>query len=143
MLSDSELGAIIERSFFLMPMVPGRMMATELPGVTGRYCGIPHPFGNTVGVSMLTEENADQTIAAALAFFASRQLPFSWITGPISQPENLLAKLASAGLVPGVEMAGLVLRDITAPFPHDGAVMVREVGPEAHADVARIAAVGF
>jgi len=143
MLSEPELIAIIERSFFMMPMVPNRMMATDLPGVTGRYCGIPHPFANTVGLSTLSEDEVEAAIAATVSFFAERNLAFSWITGPISLPESLPAKLTAAGLVPGVEMAGLVLRDITALFPHDPAVRVREVGPEASADIAQVASLGF
>jgi hypothetical protein len=63
--------------------------------------------------------------------------------GPNSRPSDLADRLAAAGMVKGVELAGLVFRDITVPFPVDPDIVVREATPEDAVTIQDITALGF
>lgn len=54
----------IEHSFFAFPELPGQWDVPTFPGLQAHATPeVSHPFGNMVGVSTLTNENADAVIA--------------------------------------------------------------------------------
>lgn len=99
--SDVNLAAIIERqlfecfAYYARHAPHGEVLSDEsLKRVVTR---IPHPMWNGVHLAQLTRENMDQTIEETLDYFKSRNLPFTWRTGPSSRPPNLGERLEAHG----------------------------------------------
>ena len=63
----------IEHSLFEFPPLPGHWDVPTFPGLLAHATPeVSHPFGNMVGVSTLTTENADSVIAQVQEFFGQR-----------------------------------------------------------------------
>src|SRR4029450_2887031 len=92
----------LENSIFEFPEMPGRWELLDFPGVrahaTPQTCP---PTGNLVGVSPLTEENADAVSAQVRDFFAERDHTVGWWVNPSSKPVDLVSRLQAARFAKG------------------------------------------
>ena len=88
----------LENSLFEFPELPGRWEVPSFWGVRAHATPqTSHPIGNLVGVSTLTEENADSVIAQVQDFFAKRHHRVGWWLNPSSTPGDLVIRLEAAG----------------------------------------------
>src|SRR5262244_3218971 len=88
----------LENSIFAFPEMPARWDAPDFPGVRAHATPqTSHPIGNLVGVSTLTEDNADAVIAQIRDFFAARENTVGWWVNPSSTPGDLVRRLEAAG----------------------------------------------
>ena len=61
--SEQSILHTVQNSMFEFPALPGRWDILSFPGLRAHATpGVSHPFGNMVGVSTLTEANADAAI---------------------------------------------------------------------------------
>ena len=120
----------IETSLHILPPVKGAFDALPFADVLGRVSPHSHPLANLVGVARFTPGGAAERVAAVREFFASRAVPFGWITGPATSPQDLARHLVSAGLVKVDEMAGMALLDLRRPIQVAPAIRVREATVE-------------
>src|SRR5262245_66444230 len=108
----------LENSLFEFPELPGRWDVLDFPDVRAHATPqTSHPIGNMVGVSTLTDANADSVIAQIQDFFAKRDHVVGWWLNPSSTPSDLVIRLEAAGFSKVLAQAGQVLtnlgRDIT------------------------------
>ena len=72
-ISKASIVHALANSVFEFPELPGRWEVPSFWGVRAHATPqTSHPFGNLIGVSTLTEANADAVIAQVQAFFAQR-----------------------------------------------------------------------
>ena len=116
----------LESGFFLVPEVPGKLAHLTIPGIRGRVTPFSHFFANIVSGATLTSENADETIQRVIEFYTEQQKTFSWVVGPRSTPTDLGGRLSAAGFEKVMEMAGMVLADLTIPIRTNPRVKIRE-----------------
>ena len=117
----------LENSVFMLPEMPGHWDLLNFPGLRAHATPeVSHPFGNMVGVSTLTQENADSVIAQVQDFFAKRRHVVAWWLNPSSTPVDLVSKLETAGFSRVIEQAGLVLTEIQWDIRCNPAVTVRK-----------------
>jgi ribosomal protein S18 acetylase RimI-like enzyme len=79
--------------------------------------GLPCDTFNKILAARLGEETADARIAAAVAYFRRRGLPFSWWVGPESLPADLGARLERHGLLAAETELGMAARVAAIPPP--------------------------
>jgi GNAT superfamily N-acetyltransferase len=71
--------------------------------------GVPFPLFNSVILTDLKPEAADEAISETLFRFQKRKLPMLWSVDPTSRPDDLGRRLESIGLKPGGESPGMAL----------------------------------
>ncbi len=129
----------LENSMFEFAELPGQW---EIPTFTGLRAHatphIDHLFGNMVGVSTLTQENADLVIAQVQNFFSKRQQEVGWWLNPSSTPIDLVNRLEAAGFSRLIEQAGLVLTDLQHNIKSNPSVTVRRATGADRAQVIRL-----
>jgi GNAT superfamily N-acetyltransferase len=126
----------IEHSLFEFPQLPGHWDVLTFPGLRAHATPeVSHPFGNMVGVSTLTTENADSVIAQVQEFFGKRGHMVGWWLNPSSTPVDLVARL--------VEQAGMVLTDMGREFSCNPRVTVRRANEADRDDVIRLYEVAY
>ena len=134
----------IEHSLFEFPPLPGHWDVPTFPGLQAHATPeVSHPFGNMVGVSTLTTENADSVIAQVQEFFGQRGHMVGWWLNPSSTPVNLVARLEAAGFSRMIEQAGLVLNDMGREFSCNPRVTVRRANEADRDDVIRLYEVAY
>jgi GNAT superfamily N-acetyltransferase len=137
--SDRAIFHALENSMFEFPGVPGRWDVLDFPGVRSHATPhVSHPFGNMVGVSTLTESNADAVIGQVKDLFGRRGHVVGWWLNPSSTPVDLVPRLEAAGFSKIIEQAGLVLTDLGHAIPCNPAVTVRRATERDRADVVRL-----
>lgn len=111
--SDPTLAMVIERQLFecfayLARHAPyGEVLSDAL--LKRVVTRIPHPLMNGIYLAQLSRENMDQTIEETLDYFTSRNLPFTWRTGPSTRPPNLGERLEAHGFNHGRDTPGMVV----------------------------------
>jgi predicted GNAT family acetyltransferase len=129
----------LENSVFEFPEVPGRWEVLDFPGVRAHATPrTSHPIGNLVGVSTLTEENADSVIAQVQDFFANRNHMVGWWLNPSSTPGDLVIRLEAAGFSKVIEQAGQVLTHMGREITVNPAVTVRQATQADRPDLIRL-----
>ncbi len=137
--SKTDILHALENSIFEFPEVPGHWEIQTFPGVRAHATPhISHPFGNMVGVSTLTEENADAVIAQVQDFFGKRHHIVGWWLNPSSTPIDLVTRLEAAGFRKLIEQAGLVLTDLKRDIRSNPSVTVRLATSADRQDVIRL-----
>src|SRR5262245_375712 len=96
-LSPEALALAVEENEIASRGYRARVAGWELveqPGLTVYRSGLAHgPFWNGVLRTDFTPEEADARIAATLADFQARGLPFTWWLGPSRYPADLKDRL--------------------------------------------------
>jgi hypothetical protein len=137
--SKTEVLHVLENSVFESPEIPGRWDILNFPGLRAHTTPqISHPFGNLVGVSPLTPDNADAVIAQVQDFFGKRQPVVGWGLNASSTPTDLASRLEAAGFHKAIEQAGLVLTDLKREIKCNPAVTVRRATSADRDDVIRL-----
>ena len=125
--SEKSILHALENSMFMFPEMPGHWDLPIFPGLRAHATPeVSHPYGNMVGVSTLTQENADSVIARVQNFFAKRSHVVGWWLNPSSTPVDLVSKLEAAGFTKVIEQAGLVLTDMQHDMRCNPLVTVRK-----------------
>jgi hypothetical protein len=125
--SEKSILHALENSMFMFPEVPGHWDLPTFPGLRAHATPeVSHLFGNMVGVSTLTQENADSVIAQVQEFFAKRGHMVGWWLNPSSTPVDLVSRLETAGFSRVIEQAGLVLTDMQRDMRCNPLVTVRK-----------------
>lgn len=91
---------------YLARRLPGATVRDE-PGLLLVDSGLPTNTFNVVCRTRLQPRDADARIAAAVAHFRAKSLPFSWWVGPGALPEDLEARLTAHGLACAEEETGM------------------------------------
>jgi hypothetical protein len=134
----------LETSIFAFPELPGRWEVLDFPGVRAHATPqASHPIGNLVGVSTLTEDNADAVIAQVREFFAAREHTVGWWVNPSSTPGDLVSRLEAAGFAKVLEQAGQVLTNLGLAIKSNPAVTVRQATPEDRDALIRVYATAY
>jgi len=134
----------LEHSMFMFPELPGRWDLPTFPGLLAHATPeVSHPFGNMVGVSTLTQENAGSVIAQVQNFFAKRGHQVGWWLNPSSTPVDLVTKLETAGFSKTIEQAGLVLTDLQCDLRCNPSVTVRKATSADRDAVIHLYTVGY
>lgn len=124
--SDEILNAL-ESSYMLAPPIPGVLEYLDIDGIQGRYSPKhSHPISNLIVKTMLTEENADETIQYVREKFSDWNKAFGWRVSAANTPADLDQRLLAAGLTKAIEMAGMSL-DVNHPITANPDIQVREV----------------
>ena len=98
--SKAEILYALENSMFEFRELPGQWETPTFTGLRAHATPhISHIFGNMVGVSTLTIENADAVIAQVKDFFGKRQQDVGWWLNPSSTPIDLVNRLEAADAV--------------------------------------------
>lgn len=142
-VSENILRDHVERSFNLLPPVPGLLQHLDIPGVQGRVTSISHPLANLVCAARLREDNCEEAIDRVMSVFAERDLAFGWAVGPCTTPPDLGERLEAHGLVLDSEMAALAQMDLRAPILVNPEVEVREVRGDETVDLEPLVAESF
>jgi GNAT superfamily N-acetyltransferase len=134
----------LENSIFEFPAMPGRWEVLDFPGVRAHATPqTSHPLGNLVGVSTLTEANADAVIAQVREFFAAREHTVGWWVNTSSTPGNLVRRLEAAGFAKVLAQAGQVLSNLGRAIKINPAVTVRQATPEDREALIRVYATAY
>jgi GNAT superfamily N-acetyltransferase len=137
--SETEILYALENSLFEFPELPGHWDIPIFPGLRAHATpNISHLVGNMVGVSTLTDANADAAIAQVQEFFGQRQHAVGWWLNPSSTPVDLVSRLEAAGFSKVIEQAGQVLTDLNREMRCNPAVRVRRATDADRADVIRL-----
>jgi ribosomal protein S18 acetylase RimI-like enzyme len=111
--SDPHLVMVIERQWFdYMGYLPQHAPRGEVfrdASLTRGSTGVPHPSWNGVSFTHLTPENRDHKIEETVNYFTSRNLPFTWWTGPSTRPPNLGEHLEAHGFIHTSDMPGMAI----------------------------------
>ena len=127
-----------------MPELPGRWEVLRFSGVRAHATPqTSHPIGNLIGISTLTEENADAVIAQVQDFFAKRNHVVGWWLNPSSTPGDLVIRLEAAGFAKVVEQAGQVLTNMEREIKVNSAVTVRQATQDDRPDLIRLYATAY
>ncbi len=129
-LDRSALIGAVETSFAMLPEIDGMVSYLKIPGILGHETALSHPMVNMITSASLTHEDADDAIRAACDHFAGQQKAFGWVIGPSTTPDDLGARLGSAGLIKMFDAAGMVLTDLSVRFHVNPAVRICEATPE-------------
>jgi GNAT superfamily N-acetyltransferase len=134
----------LENSIFEFPEMPGRWDVLDFPGVRARATPqTSHPIGNLVGVSTLTEANADAVIAQVRDFFAARDHTVGWWVNPSSTPGDLVIRLEAAGFAKVLAQAGQVLTNMGRAIKVNPVVTVRQATQEDRDALIRVYATAY
>jgi len=134
----------LENSIFEFPEMPGRWEVLDFPGVRAHATPqTSHPIGNLVGVSTLTEDNADAVIAQVRDFYAERAHTVGWWVNPSPTPGDLVSRLAAAGFAKVIAQAGQVLTNMGLAIKVNPAVTVSQATHEDRDDLIRVYATAY
>ena len=137
--SKTEILYALENSMFEFPELPGQWETPTFTGLRAHATPhISHIFGNMVGVSTLTIENADAVIAQVKDFFGKRQQDVGWWLNPSSTPIDLVNRLEAAGFCRVIEQAGMILTDLQRKIKTNPAVTVRRATSADRSEVIRL-----
>jgi GNAT superfamily N-acetyltransferase len=81
----------------------------DTPSVTRFHTAIPFPFFNGVLRARFGHAEVDAAIDATAALFTARQLPFTWYTGPDTQPVDLGEHLEQHGFIHAEDLTGMAV----------------------------------
>ncbi len=92
------------------------------------FTGIPFPLFNGTFRTHFLKEQADERIDAIVQFFSDRGVPFIWVVGPKTQPDDTENRLARKGfnVEPGPGMAVEISKLKYSEFPPDLSVRVAD-----------------
>jgi len=135
-LSPEALALAVEENEIASRCYRARIAAWELveqPGLTIYRSGLAHdPFWNGVLRTDFMLEEADARIAATLADFQTRGLPFTWWLGPSRYPADLKDRLSAAGLTPGSDDPGMAadLARLNDDLPAPSGLAIERIGDD-------------
>lgn len=72
--------------------------------------GVQSPLTNRIWLSRLSDEEADERIAATMATYRGLNLPLMWMLSPGSRPTNLAERLLAHGFRHMVDVRGMIAR---------------------------------
>jgi GNAT superfamily N-acetyltransferase len=98
-------------------------------GIRFCYSGLPWRVLNGAVLARLAQGTEDGRITEVMAWFREKSVPWRWIVGPLSQPEDLGPRLVAAGMRAASDHPGMVLRldRMRDESPELPALEVREV----------------
>jgi len=125
-LAEDTLIAAVESSLQVYPPVSGLSEDLGIKGVRGRVTDLSHPLANLVGMADIAPEDVDATLKMVRNRYSRGRKAYGWVTGPLTRPRDLGARLVASGLVKADEMAGMVLTDLALPIAVDPKIEIRE-----------------
>ena len=125
-VTEDTLIAAIESSLQVYPPVSGLSEDLAIKGVRGRVTDLSHPLANLVGMADIAPEDVDATLKMVRNRYSRGRKAYGWVTGPLTRPHDLGARLVASGLVKEDEMAGMVLTDLAVPIAFDPKIEIRE-----------------
>jgi GNAT superfamily N-acetyltransferase len=124
--SEDDLIQAIESSLQVYPPVSGLSEDLAVEGVRGRVTDLSHPLANLVGMADIAPDDVDATLKMVRNRYSRGRKAYGWVTGPLTRPHDLGARLVASGLVKEDEMAGMVLTDLAVPIAVDPTIEIRE-----------------
>ena len=125
-ISEDALIHAIESSLQVYPPVTGLSEDLGVKGVRGRITDLSNPLANLVGMANIEPEEVDATLKMVRNRYSRGRKGYGWVTGPLTRPLDLGARLVASGLKKADEMAGMALTDLGVPIPVDPRISVRE-----------------
>lgn len=125
-VAEDALIAAIESSLQVYPPVSGLSEDLAVKGVRGRVTDLSHPLANLVGMADIESDDVDATLKMVRNRYSRGRKAYGWVTGPLTRPHDLGARLVASGLAKADEMAGMVLTDLAAPIAVDPKIEIRE-----------------
>jgi len=123
---EDDLIQAIESSLQVYPPVSGLSEDLAVKGVRGRVTDLSHPLANLVGMADIAPDEVDATLKMVRNRYSRGRKAYGWVTGPLTRPNDLGARLVASGLVKEDEMAGMVLTDLAVPIGVDAKIEIRE-----------------
>ena len=123
---EDDLIQAIESSLQVYPAVSGLSEDLAVKGVRGRVTDLSHPLANLVGMADIAPDEVDATLKMVRNRYSRGRKAYGWVTGPLTRPNDLGARLVASGLVKEDEMAGMVLTDLAVPIGVDAKIEIRE-----------------
>jgi GNAT superfamily N-acetyltransferase len=124
--TDDALTLAIESSLQVYPPVSGLSEDLGVKNVRGRVTDLSNPLANLVGMASIAPEDVDATLKMVRNRYSGGRKAYGWVTGPLTRPLDLGARLVATGLTKADEMAGMALTDLAVPIAVDPAIEVRE-----------------
>ncbi len=124
--TDDALTLAIESSLQVYPPVSGLSEDLGVKNVRGRVTDLSNPLANLVGMANIAPEDVDATLKMVRNRYSGGRKAYGWVTGPLTRPLDLGARLVATGLTKADEMAGMALTDLAVPITVDPAIEVRE-----------------
>ena len=125
-VAEDTLIAAIESSLQVYPPVSGLSEDLAIKGVRGRVTDLSHPLANLVGMADIAPDDVDATLKMVRNRYSRGRKAYGWVTGPLTRPHDLGARLVASGLKKEDEMAGMVLTDLAVPIAVDPKIEIRE-----------------
>jgi GNAT superfamily N-acetyltransferase len=125
-VSEADLTFAVESSLQVYPPVSGLSEDLGVKGVRGRVTDLSHPLANLVGMADIASDDVDATLKMVRNRYSRGRKAYGWVTGPLTKPHDLGARLVASGLVKADEMAGMVLTDLAVPIAVDPRIEIRE-----------------
>jgi GNAT superfamily N-acetyltransferase len=125
-VAEETLIAAIESSLQVYPPVSGLSEDLAVKGVRGRVTDLSHPLANLVGMADIASDDVEATLKMVRNRYSRGRKAYGWVTGPLTRPHDLGARLVASGLAKADEMAGMVLTDLTVPIAVDPKIEIRE-----------------
>ena len=125
-VSEDALTFAIESSLHVYPPVSGLSEELGVKGLRGRITDLSHPLANLVGMANIAPEDVDATLKMVRNRYSRGRKGYGWVTGPLTRPSDLGARLVASGLKKADEMAGMALTDLAVPIAVDPKIEVRE-----------------
>ena len=125
-VSETAVIAAIESSLQVYPPVSGLSEDLAVKGVRGRVTDLSHPLANLVGMADIAPEDVEATLTMVRNRYSRGRKAYGWVTGPLTRPHDLGARLVASGLKKEDEMAGMVLTDLAVPIAVDQKIEIRE-----------------
>jgi GNAT superfamily N-acetyltransferase len=125
-ISEDALTLAIESSLHVYPPVSGLSEDLGVKGVRGRITDLSHPLANLVGMANIAPEDVDATLKMVRNRYSRGRKGYGWVTGPLTRPHDLGARLIASGLKKADEMAGMALTDLAVPISVDPRIEIRE-----------------
>jgi GNAT superfamily N-acetyltransferase len=116
----------IESSLQVYPPVSGLSEDLGVKGVRGRVTDFSHPLANLVGMADIAPESIDATLKMVRNRYSGGRKAYGWVTGPLTRPHDLGARLVAAGLAKSDEMAGMAITDLAVDISVDPSIEIRE-----------------
>lgn len=124
--TEDALIAAIEASLQVYPPVSGLSEDLAVKGVRGRVTDLSHPLANLVGMADIASEDVDATLQMVRNRYSRGRKAYGWVTGPLTRPHDLGARLVASGLTKADEMAGMALTDLSVAIAVDPKIEIRE-----------------
>jgi len=125
-VAEDTLIEAIESSLQVYPPVSGLSEDLGVKGVRGRVTDLSHPLANLVGMANIAPADVDATLKVVRNRYSGGRKAYGWVTGPLTRPHDLGARLVASGLLKEDEMAGMVLTDLAVTIPVDPRIEIRE-----------------